>query len=48
MVASIPPLPRTCGSTSRAYPGQSDRALLAHIQEQIPGFDGVLPEDLAE
>ena len=29
-----------------AYPGQSDRALLAHFQEQIPGCNGVFPEDL--
>lgn len=30
-----------------AHPGQPDRALLAHFQEQIPGFDGVFPEDQA-
>jgi hypothetical protein len=29
-----------------AHPGQPDRALLAHFQEQIPGFDGVFPDDL--
>jgi hypothetical protein len=29
-----------------AHPGQPDRALLAHFQDQIPGFDGVFPEDL--
>lgn len=27
-------------------PGQPDRALLNHLQEQLPGFDGVFPEDL--
>lgn len=28
-----------------ANPGQPDRALMAHLQDQIPGFKGVLPTD---
>ncbi|WP_299052167.1 hypothetical protein [uncultured Nocardioides sp.] len=29
-----------------ANPGEPDRALLAHLQDQIPGLNAVLPEDL--
>lgn len=27
-------------------PGEPDRALLNHLREQVPGMDGVFPEDL--
>lgn len=29
-----------------ANPEEPDRALLNHFRDQIPGFDGVFPEDL--